>query len=165
MTASAMRAPAVADDGRRVGAVAPQLSTDYLNRHSEALMLLEIAATDLGVVDDLRSWRPVGYREHFMASQLRCAAAALAAYDGLTPARRKSFEELCCAMNRLVSTVTALLAELPEGDDPAVIVEVASGSLRTLLGRATRFINANGALDIETLEPGVTQAEIDALFD
>ena len=165
MTVSALRATSIAVEHAPVAGPAPQLSTDYLNCYGEALMLLEMIPIDPSIIDDLTAWRATGYREHFEASQLRCSASALAAYEGLDPAFRRGFEALCVSMNRLISTVTALLAELPPEQDATPIVDVASEALRKLIGRATQFINANGALDIAAAGGRDLQVEIDALFN
>ena len=144
--------------------VLPRLSTDFLNRYSEALMLIEMVAMDDSILADLQAWQAVGYREHFAASALRCAASALAAYDDLNPNRARSFDEACHAMTRLVRTVTALLAETPPQPELPIIVEVASEALRRQIARATQFINANGTIDIAAFEDAVLQAQIDALL-
>lgn len=157
--ALAGRAQAIADTSQT-----PRLSTDVLNRYSEALMLLEMTPADASIIDDLKAWRGIGYRAHFEASALRCAPAALAAYDRLDPARRAGFEELCAAMSRLVATATALLSEAPAAADGEAIVSVAGGALRKLIGRATQFINANGEIDIGAFEDRSLQAAIDALL-
>jgi hypothetical protein len=151
-------------DPRAETSQAPRLSTDFLNRYSEALMLIEMAADDDGVVEDLKVWRAMTYREHFEVSPLRCAPSALAAYESVAPARRQGFEELCRAMARLISTATALLAEGREGLAPETVIDVASEALRRQIGRATQFINANGAMDIGSIESRALQAEIDALI-
>lgn len=159
MTIAAMKALAAAADDPT-----PRLSTDYLNRYGEALMLLEMVPMDASIVDDLKAWRSVGYQEHFLASELRCTASALMAYDDLDSAHRAGFEDLCGAMNRLIVTATALLADMPAGQDATAVVDVAGESLRNLIGRATQFINANGFVDIATVDGGGLQDEIDALF-
>ena len=170
MTVSATKSLAdIADmadmaDGWAGASQAPRLSTDFLNRYSEALMLLELALVDESILDDLRAWRSVGYRAHFETSQLRCAPSALAAYERIDPTRRAAFEELCCAMTRLVTTVTALLLDAPANLDLTSIVDVASEALRKLIGRATRFINVNGSVDVGTFEDHHIQDEIDALL-
>lgn len=142
----------------------PRLSTDFLNRYSEALMLIEMVAMDESILADLQDWQSVGYREHFAASSLRCAASALAAYDELVPSRARAFDEVCLAMSRLVRTVTALLAETPPPPGLPEIVEVASEALRRQIARATQFINTNGTIDIGKFEDAALQAEIDALL-
>ncbi len=142
----------------------PRLSTDYLNRFAEALMLIDLAADDPDIVQDLKAWRSVTYREHFETSPLRIAASALAAYDLVPPERREGFEELCRAMTRLVTTATALLADRADRLDAVTIVEVAGDALRRQIARATEFINANGAVDIVAIEMRELQAEVDALL-
>ena len=164
MSVSAIKSLADEEDGRAEAPVMPRLSTDFLNRYSEALMLIEMAADDDDAVQDLQAWRSISYREHFETSPLRCAASALAAYDGVVPARRVGFEELCKAMTRLVSTATALLAEKPAGLESTTVVDVAGEALRRQIGRATQFINANGRVDIGSVESRSLQAEIDALL-
>ena len=163
-----MQVLATAVDDPGLAPAMPHLSTDYLNRYGEALMLLEIALVDPDIVADLQAWRPVGYRAHFEQSNLRCTQSALAAYDGLSDDRRQAFENLCLAMNRLIATVSALLAERQAGqpDVPGVssIVDVASEALRTQIGLATQFINANGRVDLAALEGHSLQDDIDALF-
>lgn len=148
----------------RDGAQAPRLSTDFLNNFSEALMLIELAASDPGIVEDLQAWRSIGYREHFEASSLRCASAALAAYDGVDPRRRQAFEQVCQSMTRLVMTVNALLVELPRPAELPLIIEVASEALRKLISRSAQFINANGTVDIATFDDAALQKEIDRLL-
>lgn len=160
MTVSRDESAAMAADDR-LPDDAPQLSTDYLNRYGEALMLIEMAAMDPGVVDDLRAWRPVGYREHFRLSQLRSAPKALAAYEALDPGPRHAFEDVCQAMDRLVETVTE---RLDDGDDIPTEVEAASTSLRGLISRATQFINANGRIDIAEFQARRLQDDIDRMF-
>jgi len=164
MSVSAIKALVDKRDAEAETSQAPRLSTDFLNRYSEALMLIELASDDDDVIEDLRAWRSVTYREHFETSPLRCAASALLAYDSVMPPRRAGFEELCKAMSRLVSTATALLAEKHEGLDAATIADVAGEALRRQIGRATQFINANGRIDIGSIESRTLQAEVDALL-
>lgn len=159
MSASATETSPTAADG-----TTPQLSTDYLNRHSEALMLLEMVPVDREIVGDLKTWRGVSYAEHFAASPLRCAGEAMAAYRSLGRREAESFETLCVAMERLIYTATALLDEMPAEEDPALIVEVASLSLRRLIARATAFINANGQGEAAYIDAHAVQADVDAVM-
>lgn len=164
MTVSARTAQAGLAAERPGGAATPSLSTDFLNRFNEALMLIEIAALDETIVDDLRSWTHVGYREHFEASNLRCADAAIAAYDNVAPHRRAAFEETCHAMARLIRTMTELLGEVPLRQDLPEITAAASDALKKLIGRTTQFINANGMLDLAALPDRALQEDVDALL-
>lgn len=139
------------------------LSTDYLNRYSEALMLLEMTTCDRSMLAELKAWRAVGYLEHFRQSRLRCADEAQRAYRALGAAQAERFEELCTAMNRLVATVSALLDDVPE-QDVALVVEVAARGLRRLIGQAATFINANGRIELARVDADALQAEIDRLL-
>jgi hypothetical protein len=161
VTATDMQAGAAAD--RRQAGLRPRLSTDVLNRYSEALMLIEMAAMDESVRADLKAWEHAGYREHFAASALRCAASALAAYDELDAGRAEAFDALCLSMTELIRAVTARLAELPPSALPA-FVETAGETLRRQIAQAARFINANGAVDIGRLDDAGLQAQVDALL-
>ena len=127
-------------------------------------MLLEMVTVDREIVGDLKAWRAVTYVEHFAASPLRCAGDAMAAYRSLGRREAESFETLCAAMERLVYTVTALLDEMPAEEDPALVIDVASLSLRSLIARATAFINANGQGEAAYIDPGAVQAEVDAVM-
>ena len=49
------------------------LATDYLNHFNEAIMLLEMIPDMPECAEDFLGWRPLSYREHFMASQFQGA--------------------------------------------------------------------------------------------
>ncbi|KRE23743.1 hypothetical protein ASE66_00250 [Bosea sp. Root483D1] len=159
-----MSASATETSPTAAGGTTPQLSTDYLNRHSEALMLLEMVPLDREILSDLKAWRALGYVEHFAASPLRCAGDAMAAYRALGRREAEGFEQLCAAMDRLIYTATALLDEMAAEEDPGLIVDVASLSLRRLIARANAFINANGRGEAAYIDAGAVQADIDAVM-
>jgi hypothetical protein len=140
------------------------LSTDYLNRFAEPLMLMEMATMDAGVADDLAAWRLISYREHFEACDLRCAPHALKAYDDLDPIARGAFEALCKAMARLVETVAITLKETPDPVVAGPIVEVATTAFRNLLQRATAFINSGGDLATAAYDKAELQDAIDQIM-
>jgi hypothetical protein len=120
------------------------LSTDFLNRYNEALMLIEMAGHEPGLLEDLRRWHPASYPEHFAASQLRCADGAIAAFRALPEESRGAFASLCRAMDQLVATVITALTEIRHPGDAVYIIEIAASSFRNLLTRATAFINSGG---------------------
>ncbi len=140
------------------------LSTDYLNRYGEALMLIEMALMDDSVAAELEAWRPVGYLAHFDGSQLRCAPHAAAAYRALDPISRGAFEALCMAMNRLVETAVLTLREAPDPSAAAPVIEVAGTAFRNLLARATAFINSGGDLAQAAYDKSELQDVIDRLM-
>ncbi len=140
------------------------LSTDYLNRFSEALMLIELARSDPNAALDLGSWRPMSYREHFRASRLSLAPMALLAYEQLDYEPRRAFEALCMAMDKLVDTVRTLLAEC---SDPALVIpilDVASAAFHNLLARAAAFIASGGDMLSAAYDKQELQAAIDRIM-
>jgi hypothetical protein len=140
-----------------------QLSTDYLNRYNEALMLIEMAAFDISLVEDLKAWKALSYVEHFQAAQLRCAPGALLAYEALMPNAKGAFNSLCKAMDQLVKTVVNALNELRDPEDAVFIVDIAVGSFKSMLSRATAFINTNGDMAAAAFDERSLQATVDAL--
>lgn len=164
MTISALRAPKVAPCEALSPPVQPQLSTDYLNRFGEALMLIEMAPMDGSVLAELQSWAIVGYVEHFRLSQLRGRAAAIAGYEQLSPSRRRSFDALCETMNQLIRDATELLTSLEDPEEMALQASLIGIALRGHISRATQFINANGTVDPELFDGVRLQDDIDAMF-
>src|ERR1700681_4409064 len=57
------------------------LATDYLNHFNEAVMLLEMIPDMPECAEDFLGWRPLTYREHFMASHFEARDLAIEAYD------------------------------------------------------------------------------------
>jgi hypothetical protein len=150
------------ESDRYVAAAA--LSTDYLNRFGEALMLIEMATMDPSVADELAAWRPVSYCQHFERAQLRCAPHALAAYRALDPISRGAFEALCLAMGRLIETAAITLRESPDPAIAAPVMEIAATAFRSLLGRATAFINSGGDMATAIYDGRELQHAIDQMM-
>lgn len=141
------------------------LSNDYLNHISEALMLIELVATDLDAVEDLARWRPIDYRGYFAASSLRRAPAALAAYAALPPPRREAFEALTNAMDRLATTAIRALRPPCEPEEAALVADVTCPALRRLIARAGAFLNSGGTDLPDEAEVEAAQAAADRLIE
>ncbi len=156
----APHAAALPDDGS-----APDLSNDYLNSYSEALMLLETASLDPGLAEELAAWRPVGYRTYFAASTLRRAPAALAAYDRLPADARQVFEELTEAMNRLALTAIAALRPRCSPEEAARVADATAPTLRRLIDQAAGFLNSGGRRLPRDGEVEAAQGAIDRLLE
>ncbi len=140
------------------------LSTDYLNHFGEALMLIEMACSNPDMIGELCAWQPTSYREHFSASDLRCAAAALAAYDRLDDTARRAFETLCSAMTRLVDTVILTLRDIGDTAAAQPVIDVAAVAFHNLLGRATAFINSGGDMHTAAYDKIELQVAIDRII-
>ena len=144
--------------------LADGMSTDYLNRFGEVLMLIEMASDDRSLLDDLKGWRAVSYEEHFRTSNLRCAAPALAAYAALDTDSRGAFESLCGALNRLTETVLLTIEEIPDPDTAKPVIDVAVQAYRSLLSRATGFIGSGGDRAMAAYDPVDLQDTIDQMM-
>ena len=141
-----------------------RLSTDYLNRYAEALMLIEMAAFDPDGLSELKAWKPLGYLDHFRMSNLRCASGACEAYAALDPTARRAFETLCGAKNRLVETVIITLDEGGDAVSHGAVIQIAAEAFRNLLSRATAFINSDGDMEMAAYDKIELQAAIDRIL-
>lgn len=141
-----------------------ELSNDYMNLYSEALMLIELSPLDPDVVADLAEWRAVPYPDYFAASHLRRAPQARAAWEALDPERRAAFEALTRAMDRLATTAIRALRPPCAPDDAALVAEVTGPALRRLIERASAFLNSNGRDLPEDSDVEEAQAVIDRLI-
>jgi hypothetical protein len=141
------------------------LSNDYLNHYSEALMLIELAASDSESAADLAAWRPLGYRVYFENSLLRRAPTALAAYDALPAERRLAFEALTGAMDKLATTAILALQPPCEPEEAALIAGVTLPAFRRLIDRAARFLNSGGLDAGREGEVDEAQRAIDRLLE
>lgn len=137
------------------------LSNDYLNHYSEVLMLLEMAPYDPEVGAELMHWHPVDYVSYFGSSELRRAAAALAAYEALPAVRRDAFEKLIREMDSLAVMATFALQPPCEVESAAVVVEMTAPALRRLIAQAAAFLNSGG----EAIAPDDSSEEAQAVID
>lgn len=144
------------------------LASDYLNHFHELVMLLEALSTEpAGFADDLLSWRPLTYEEHFSKSGFRDKNLAIAAYRRAPPKIRARFDEAVARLHgealTLVATVGSALNS-GKGLDKACLE--AAARLRLLIDEANAI--ANGEIPAERAESESqevsSQAAIDALF-
>ena len=85
------------------------IASDYLNHFHELVMLLEaISSEPESFADDLFSWRPLTYEEHFAGSGFRDKNLAIAAYRRAPQKIRARFDE---AVARLHGEAVTLVAE------------------------------------------------------
>jgi hypothetical protein len=93
------------------------LASDYLNHFRKLVALLEAASSrPQGSANDLLSWRPMSYEEHFSKSDFRDKALAIAAYRKASTSSRPLFDE---AVSRFHGEALALLTEISaELNDP-----------------------------------------------
>jgi len=146
------------------------LASDYLNHFHELVMLLEaISSEPSAFADDLLSWRPLTYEEHFAESGFRDKNLAIAAYRRAPPKIRARFDEAVARLHgEAVTLVAEVAADLNSGNkDLNKTCEKAARRLRILIDEANAI--ANGEALADRADPDALgdvggQAAIDALF-
>lgn len=136
------------------------LATDYLNHFNEVVMLLEMLPDMPECLEDIESWQPRSYCDHFRLSSFSQRDLAIEAY-ALAPGRyRLPFDRTIASLNRLIGETIAR-ARAGIGTDGPERLRSEIGSvmigIRVLQERAGNIIN--GA--VFTLD----QSAVDALFD
>jgi hypothetical protein len=146
------------------------LASDYLNHFHELVMLFEAIASDpQDFADDLLSWRPLTYEEHFAESGFRDKNLAIAAYRRAPPKIRARFDEAVARLHgeavTLVADVAADLTASSKTLDQTCAR--AAQRLRALIDEANVIANGESIPDRahpESLGDVGGQAAIDALF-
>jgi hypothetical protein len=145
------------------------LASDYLNHFHELVMLFEaIASEPQGFADDLMSWRPLTYEEHFAESGFRDKNLAIAAYRRAPPIRAR-FDEAVARLHGEAVTLVAEVASKLTGNPKALnkTCEQAAQRLRILIDEANAIANGEALsdrTDPDTVGDVGGQAAIDALF-
>lgn len=136
------------------------LASDYLNHFSEAIMLLEMQMDSPDFLEDFLCWRPMSYREHFLASRFKGRDLAIAAYNAADPAVRERLNTLTLAMTSVIQSTRANLTADLSPEAAKTLAERASAWLKVLVGRARAVIN--GETDLGP-SPS-SQAAVDGLM-
>jgi hypothetical protein len=132
------------------------LASDFLNQFNEVSMLLDMAADDADMLDELTEWQPRGYVTHFETSNFRDAGLVLEAY-ALCPADiRHRFDTLAAA---LAAAITDGLAEITGNGD----AEAAAARCGVLAGDVRARIESLSAVIHPTREVA-SNSDISALF-
>jgi hypothetical protein len=145
------------------------LASDYLNHFHELVMLFEaIASEPQSFADDLLSWRPLTYEEHFLESGFRDKNLAIAAYRRAPPRIRARFDEAVARLHGEALTLVAEVASEPSGSKRLdKTCASAAARLRVLIDEANAIANGEtlpDRKDPDTIGDVGGQAAIDALF-
>ncbi len=146
------------------------LASDYLNHFHELVMLFEaISSEPQDFSDDLLSWRPLTYEEHFAELGFRDKNLAIAAYRRAPPKIRARFDEAVARLHGEAVTLVAEVAANLTGSTAALnaTCEQAVQRLRLLIDEANAIANGEALpdrTDPDTLGDVGGQAAIDALF-
>jgi len=148
------------------------LSTDYLNHYNEAVMLLDLVPEIPEMLEDLESWIPKSYQEHFRDSVFSHKDLAIAAYDHAPLRYRRPMDECCTQMDTALVQGMVLLEEAKS--DGVLFAQRANAlaeDVRVLIARTSAIINGEDesadTVNDEMAIPETTmdQDAIDALFD
>ena len=90
------------------------IASDYLNHFRKLVTLLE-AASSQDSANDLLSWRPMSYEEHFSKSDFRDKALAIAAY------RKASTSFPRCSRRRYRASTARRLLSSPRSQPSSMI--------------------------------------------
>jgi hypothetical protein len=119
-------------------------ATDYLNHFNEAIMLLEMLPDCPDCIDDFLAWRPMSYREHFMASNFKGRELAIAAYEAANPATRDCLDTMATTMTAVLeATRESMQRDMPPSA-AAVLAAQAAAWVKPLLAQASALINGEG---------------------
>lgn len=134
------------------------LSTDFLNQYNELSMLLDLAADDPDILEELEDWSPRSYRDHFAASSFKDWALVVAAYDLSPPAVRVEFDAAIDVLNSVAEAgIRTLLESRQAGStiEPDAVHALAA-ELQAAIIHASGLINGSHTLG--------SQAQVDTLF-
>ncbi|HRO00487.1 hypothetical protein [Nitrobacter sp. TKz-YC01] len=120
------------------------LATDYLNHFNEAIMLLEMIPDMPDCVEDFLNWRPLTYREHFMASGFKAREQAIEAYENAAPDIRAEFDRLTVTMTSILTAVASATKNVHRHETRAALATQAVGWIKPMIMRAGGIINGQG---------------------
>jgi hypothetical protein len=125
------------------------LATDYLNHFNEAIMLLEMIPDLPECAEDFLSWRPLSYREHFLASNFKGRDLAIAAYDAADECIRTEFDNITGTMTSILTAVGSAMREVQQDKTRATLAARASGWVKPLVALAGGIINGGAEADVD----------------
>ncbi len=145
------------------------LSTDYCNHLNEVVMMIGMVADVPEMLDDVRSWKPRSYQEHFEMSGLSIGPLAIEAYDNCEAKYRNAFDSDVAAFNARVAEGTEEIANAVDTGD-AEFLSFSANALSTELQAMIDSLGAiiHGSTDRHASPDddadGLSQDDIDALF-
>jgi hypothetical protein len=114
-------------------------------------MLLEMIPDLPECTEDFLRWRPLSYREHFMASNLRARELAIEAYEITDANIRTEFDNITGAMTSILTAVGAAMRDVSQDNARAALAEQATGWVKPLVALAGGIINGGSEADVDTI--------------
>ena len=122
------------------------IASDYLNHFRKLVTLLEAASSRRqDSANDLLSWRPMSYEEHFSKSDFRDKALAIAAYRKASTSFPRCSRRRYRASGEALALLTEISAELNDPDkNSGEMNKTCANSarrLRVLIDEANTIVN------------------------
>lgn len=128
------------------------LATDYLNHFNEAIMLLEMIPDMPECAQDFIGWRPLSYREHFEASNLKAQDLIIQAYDQAEAALRTEFDRVIGAMTSILLAINEGMRSSTQDKTRITLAQQATGWIKPLLSLAAGLIHgASDEADVDRI--------------
>ena len=141
------------------------LATDYLNHFNEVEMLIEMLPQMPECVEDVLSWAPKSYPDHFEGSGFNGREVVIAAYAAARESVRRDFDSTIERLNEVVQCGQAGLQQVnADKDRLEVLAPELVGQIRPLLERARSIVNGANEAPSFSETPSDAQSDIDALF-
>ncbi|OUY01292.1 MAG: hypothetical protein CBB65_02340 [Hyphomonadaceae bacterium TMED5] len=137
------------------------LATDFLNHYNEVAMLVDFLGSDDEISEEVLSWKPESYVDHFTHSGFRDKELAIEAFCQADADLVSRFEKAC---NALDQKIIAIQQAVIKSDFDA------AGEIgRTLfddIGAINGLIVGDGPSQthIDPTDSGISQSDIDNLF-
>ena len=128
------------------------LATDYLNHFNEAIMLLEMIPDMPECAEDFLSWRPLTYREHFEASNLKAKELTIQAYEQAEVALKAEFDRVIGSMRDILVAVSDGMRSTTQDATRIKLSTEAIGWIQPLLAMAGALIHGvSDGTDIDSI--------------
>lgn len=161
--------------GNRSISAISYLATDYLNHFNEVIMLLDMIVDMPDLIDELLSWQPKTYFEHFKKSALADEALIVEAYFAAEPEDRNALAIITTEMENIIKDTIQASTDNDEPMDEISLVMLCTSTtekLRERINLASGVINSGAAsvakhhdLSLTHTSINDTQATADILFD
>jgi len=145
------------------------LSTDFCNHLGEVVMMISMTADMPELIDDVKSWQPKSYADHFDGSGLSIGPLAIECYGACEAIYREPFDREVQAFDALVASGSVELIKATETSDAEFIAFSANGlskDLQDIIDRIAAI--ANGAIldaaEADDEKGSLNQDDIDAMF-
>jgi hypothetical protein len=139
-------------------------ATDYLNHFNEIVMMLEMVPELPDMLDDVMTWQPRGYADHFAASTFHERDLAVAAYRAAPADLRAALDETADILSNMLLSARAALALPVDASTRAGICTDVVHDIRPVLACAGGIINGQFAPAADS-DDDSRQATIDALLE